>query len=110
MADPVDHIAFGRWTQVQHIEAGPQAREGWLGQEQVTAGAQDAGLLAVIDAGGTAAIVAAAAQPQTVPRAGLENAGKARLGVSVAGMVGGAMSLVFALLIGFALQARPGRR
>jgi len=53
---------------------------------------------------------AAAAQPQTVPHAGLENAGKARVGTSVAGMVGGAMSLVFALLIGFALKTRPGRR
>jgi cobalt/nickel transport system permease protein len=47
---------------------------------------------------------AVAAPPQTMARA------EERLGTSVAGVVGGAMTLLFAVLIGFALKARAGRR
>jgi cobalt/nickel transport system permease protein len=36
--------------------------------------------------------------------------GSDRLGTSVAGIVGGLLTLAFALLLGFALKARPGRR
>jgi cobalt/nickel transport system permease protein len=53
---------------------------------------------------------ATAVQSRTMSATGRESTADERLGASVAGLVGGALTLVLALLVGFALKARAGRR
>jgi cobalt/nickel transport system permease protein len=53
---------------------------------------------------------AAAVESRTMSATGRESTGDERLGASVAGLVGAALTLVLALLVGFALKARAGRR